>query len=268
MSNDIILTGPPRSGTTLACSLLNQIPNTAALHEPMNLSMFPSVPQAFSEVKDFFSAMRSSILESGTALSKVKGSSIPANPFENARGGDRESIVRKGTLKFDKPFTDDFPLIIKQNGHFTFLLPELAKHYPVFVLLRHPVATIASWNTIQAPVAKGNLRVLEGLNPDLHNFLNKVPDLLERQVLLLLEMYDRYASLPAANFLYYEELIDSKGSVLSSLVDEGKYLSAPLQNKNHNPLYSKELVQQVKLRLGPHQDRFLPHYSPESIQNF
>ncbi len=33
--NNIILTGIPRSGTTLICYLLNKIPNTVALHEPM-----------------------------------------------------------------------------------------------------------------------------------------------------------------------------------------------------------------------------------------
>jgi hypothetical protein len=268
MSNNIILTGPPRSGTTLACSLLNQIPNTAALHEPMNLNMFLSPQQAFLEIRDFFAAMRNSIIESGTALSKVKGESIPANPFVSAPGGNRESIVQKGILKFDKAFTADFPLIIKHNGHFTFLLPEIAKWYPVFVLLRHPVATIASWNTIQAPVAKGNLKVLEKLNPDLYAFLNKVPDRLERQVLLLLEMYNRYADVPASNILYYEELIQTRGSVLSNIVEEGEPLHATLKNKNHNTIYSTSLIKEIKLRMTQHLDRFLPHYSAEAIQNF
>ena len=268
MANNIILTGPPRSGTTLACSLLNQVPNTAALHEPMNLRMFPSPEGALDKIEQFFGVMRSSILENGTALSKIKGQAIPANPFTNKPGGERASVVQKGLLHFDKAFQPDFPLIIKQNGHFTFLLPELAGHYPVYVLLRHPVATIASWNTIQAPVAKGNLRVLQTLDPELHQFLNQVPDLLERQVLLLLEMYDRYASLPDAAFLYYEDLIRTQGQVLSQIVAGGEKLSAPLANKNQNPLYSAALVQQIKLRLSPHHERFLPHYSAEAIAEF
>jgi len=33
---DIILTGIARSGTTLTCALLNKLPQTVALHEPMN----------------------------------------------------------------------------------------------------------------------------------------------------------------------------------------------------------------------------------------
>jgi hypothetical protein len=33
--NDVVLTGLPRSGTTLTCHLLNKLPDTVALHEPM-----------------------------------------------------------------------------------------------------------------------------------------------------------------------------------------------------------------------------------------
>ena len=32
---DVVLTGPPRSGTTLACHMLNKLPGTVALHEPI-----------------------------------------------------------------------------------------------------------------------------------------------------------------------------------------------------------------------------------------
>lgn len=33
--NNIILTGLPRSGTTLSVHLLNKLPNTVGLHEPI-----------------------------------------------------------------------------------------------------------------------------------------------------------------------------------------------------------------------------------------
>ena len=35
MTNNIVLTGIPRSGTTLTCHLLNKVPNVVALFEPM-----------------------------------------------------------------------------------------------------------------------------------------------------------------------------------------------------------------------------------------
>lgn len=41
--NDIILTGVPRSGTTLACLLLSKLPDVVALNEPMRTARFRSI---------------------------------------------------------------------------------------------------------------------------------------------------------------------------------------------------------------------------------
>ena len=38
MKRDILLTGIPRSGTTLCCSLLNRLPDVLALVEPLDMS--------------------------------------------------------------------------------------------------------------------------------------------------------------------------------------------------------------------------------------
>ena len=40
---DIVLTGVPRSGTTLICYLLNKVPDAIALHEPMAVAEFPKL---------------------------------------------------------------------------------------------------------------------------------------------------------------------------------------------------------------------------------
>ena len=130
---NIILTGPPRSGTTLSCFLLNQLPNTIALHEPMNLGMFQSQEQGLEETQQFFAAMRQSLLTEGKALSKVKAGAIPSNPFGKAEEGKRASLVKKDWIHFEKPLQEDFTLVIKQNAHFTFLLDEL---YLPYLLLR------------------------------------------------------------------------------------------------------------------------------------
>jgi broad-specificity NMP kinase len=39
---NVLITGTPRSGTTLVCSLLNKLPDIVALHEPMNVFDFVS----------------------------------------------------------------------------------------------------------------------------------------------------------------------------------------------------------------------------------
>src|ERR1700716_4011573 len=43
---NVLIPGTPRSGTTLLCSLLNKLPDTVALHEPMNVWDFPKCRDA------------------------------------------------------------------------------------------------------------------------------------------------------------------------------------------------------------------------------
>jgi hypothetical protein len=42
----VLITGTPRSGTTLVCHLLNQLPDTVALNEPMQPRHFNDEPDA------------------------------------------------------------------------------------------------------------------------------------------------------------------------------------------------------------------------------
>ena len=269
MSADIILTGPPRSGTTLACFLLNKVPDTVALHEPMNLEMFSNPDAGLNSICTFFPEMRKSLIEDKLALSKVSQGSIPANPFGGDSGSKgRSSIVKKEYVKFDKPLSADFKLIIKHNGHFTFLLPELQDHFPVYILIRNPVATIASWNSVNAPVAEGNLRVLKYLDPELFNTLNKIPDIITRQVTLLDFMYRKYQTATQATILRYEDIITSHGSSLSVISESAKLLSHPLENKNFNPLYDANLIDKIKAKLLNHQGAYMNFYSTNSIENY
>src|SRR5687768_9935396 len=107
MINDIILTGPPRSGTTLACYLLNKTDDTIALHEPMNLKMFPDAETGVRSTRQFFVDMRKSLLEKGEAISKVSEGKIPSNPFGDVVKSGRESIVKKGPVHFDKQLSNN-----------------------------------------------------------------------------------------------------------------------------------------------------------------
>jgi hypothetical protein len=263
---NIILTGPPRSGTTLACYLLNKAENTVALHEPMNLRMFPNPEAGLQSIQAFFAEMRHSLLEQGTALAKVAGLSIPDNPFQATAGGKRQSIVQKGVVHFDKTLTLDFYLVIKQNAHFTFLLPELARQYPCYAIIRNPVATLASWNTIDAPVARGNLTVLKTLNPSLYQELEAIPQLLARQVRLAHELYQRYLGLEGLEVIRYESMIESSGRALEKICPPAAFLNETLDNKNRNKIYSQALIDDIKAALLAFDGAYLQFYGREVIE--
>jgi ribosome-associated protein YbcJ (S4-like RNA binding protein) len=263
---NIILTGPPRSGTTLACYLLNKAENTIALHEPMNLRMFPDPATGLQSIQDFFAQMRRSLLTDGTALAKVAGEKIPDNPFRAAASGKRQSIVQKGVVHFDKTLTEGFFLVIKQNAHFTFLLPELAERYPCYALIRNPVATLASWNTIEAPVARGNLTVLKTLNPMLYQELEAIPGLLQRQARLAHELFQRYCGLQNLTIIRYEELIRSGGQALAKISPSAAALNETLENKNRNTIYSQALIDDIKAALLAFDGAYLEFYAQTEIE--
>lgn len=265
MTNDIILTGPPRSGTTLACHLLNKVPNTIALHEPMSLSHFPNKDEGLTATLHFFQEMRSNLLDKGQALSKVTTEGIPDNPFPQTEGGGRASLVSKQWVTFDKPLTPDFNLVIKHNAHFTFLLSELADHFRCVAIIRNPVSVIASWNTIQAPVAQGLVHVLNGLDPALYAELESIRNILDRQVHLLDALFTCYRKEERLTLIRYEDMVQSGGRSLSAVVPEADALRESLGSRNRSRLYEADLMEEIKSRLLDRQGSYLNYYSEAQI---
>ncbi len=265
MAEDIILTGPPRSGTTLTCHLLNLLDNTIALHEPMNLVMFPDRETALGNIASFFGEMRHSLLSEGKALSKVAGDKIPDNPFATQEGGHRSSIVVKKAITFDKPLSSDFRLIIKHNAHFSLLLTDLVKTYRCFSIIRHPLSVIRSWNTIQAPVAEGKITVFKTLAPEKYREIEAIPRLLDRQIRLLDYLFSCYVGLPGLTIIKYEDLIATQGSALESMVPEARRLNEPLQNRNRSPLYDPREEEVVRRAILDYPGAWESFYSRDSI---
>ena len=86
---NVVLTGPPRSGTTLCCNLLNKLPNTAALHEPIRPFGFVSPDASTEEIlgamERFFGRQRRNIRERGFAETKHMGGMISTDPYSAKR---------------------------------------------------------------------------------------------------------------------------------------------------------------------------------------
>src|SRR5438132_13379265 len=108
---NVLITGTPRSGTTLVCSLLNKLPDVVALHEPMNVWDFANCHSRDDVVKiinDFCAEMRKSLHESGVAISKHAGGTIPDNfaTGQVSRTGMRLRKKEHGRVRIDKPLSE------------------------------------------------------------------------------------------------------------------------------------------------------------------
>lgn len=284
---DIILTGIPRSGTTLTCSLLNKLPNTVALHEPISDWGEGLDPKAICDLVDeFFAQSRKTLLQSGTAISKQFKGQVPDNPvgeypllwrilhdheltrkFLQNRIGLRKSRVARGSIKIQKPLSEDFWLCIKHNGHFTTLLPHLrSKEYPCYAIIRHPLAVLASWNSIQFGPYHGRMYSAERINASLALKLDAIDERLERQLTLLTWFFEVYQSeLPAENIIRYEDIISSGGAELQRIVSCASELNEPLKNKNQNKDYNRQLMHQLMTKLNTKNGPYWDYYPREAI---
>lgn len=245
MKPNIILTGLPRSGTTLACKLLSERPNSVALNEPMRTATYRTYPLALAGVPDFFKEMRHSILTRKTAIARVVDGKMTTNHFANVKG-QRKTLVRKQEFTIDKPLNEDFRLALKHNALFTILLADLVKQYPVFAFVRNPLSVLASWNTLSIPASRGVVRAAEWLFPSLTEELDRIKGLHEKQLHILHWYCQSYAEWLPDTVIRYEDIISSNGVALNAIVPEQAENPTQLSSRNKNKVYDRDTM----LRLG------------------
>lgn len=269
---DIILTGIARSGTTLTCFLLNKLPQTVALHEPMDPSQLVGLAQPeeyLARIAGFFATQRATLLEAGTAVSKARDGRVPENPFaaEVGEKGLRSSLVANQEVQFGKPLRPGFRLAVKHPNLFTATLGTLLTRFPCFAVVRNPLAVLLSWQTIRAPVNDGHLPFGEAFDPELKATLAAEPDRVARQVMLLHWYFSRYRQLlPADHVVRYEQIVASGGRALAVIDPDAESLAEPLESRNRSSLYDAALVNRLADLLLADAAIFEGFYSPADVE--
>ena len=270
---NIVLTGVPRSGTTLTCYLLNKLPTCVALHEPLSpLELVGQDRPALVEAtKNFFYEQRQQILDTGQALSKSVAGEVPDNSmagFDSATG-KRVRVLDGKHIAIKKKLNENFCLIIKQPAFFTAILPDLvnSNYFNCFAVIRNPLSVLLSWNSVDMPVSKGRSPGAEGFSKDLKNQLDSIDDLYEKQIYLLDWFYQQYSKyLPNAHIIYYENTIQSSGRSLSMIHHDAIHLAENLSSKNNNSLYNSALKEKLFKKILEKPDAaFWRFYSKKDI---
>ena len=271
-----VLTGLPRSGTTLACRLLNTLPNTVALHEPISPGRFVGAEdeQAVLEgMEQYFRKMRRMIRRKRVAVSKNVGGKITDNAYEQTKSGNglRSQTGGKGTEKgkvaVEKELGRNFLLVIKQPALFSSLLPVLAKRFPCYAIIRNPLSVLASWNSVDHRVREGHSRGAELYDEVLRGELASTDERVSRQLVLLSWWYERfYTTLDRDHAIPYEELVLPGGSALARINSAAGALKEQLSSKNSNPLYGRDEMRLLGERLLRREGSYWRFYPRESVR--
>lgn len=265
----LILTGLPRSGTTLCCHLLNQVPNTVALFEPMAVMALPRHDRgaAVAAVLEHADRARRGLLERGRAASFHAGGQVPDNPAGETVGDRRSWRVKHGEIAFDKPLDAGFTLAIKHNAAFTALLPELARAAPLLAVVRNPLAVLASWNSLDLPVSRGQLPAGERLDPALAEALAALPDLLQRQLRILDWFHAHFLDHPGeARLVRYEALVQDPGRELFDRAGLPRTGTAAFGNRNDNAAYPRANIAALARGLLDHPGRWRELYAEAEVR--
>ncbi|MEL7221410.1 MAG: sulfotransferase, partial [Bacteroidota bacterium] len=244
-----LLTGVPRSGTTLCCYLLSQIPDVVALNESIRVAHIEEVANSVDFTMDFMRRNRRTLLKKGFAVSRATKEGFTDNNFASIEGA-RKTLVKKQRVQVDKSLSKDLHLIVKHNAFFTMLLPEFQQAFPVHAIIRNPLAVLGSWNSLDIPVSRGEVRAARKFAPKLQDALDQLPDLYDRQLFILDWYFDKYRPLSDQQIIRYEALIASNGAALQRV--EPKVLTdlnVDLSSKNKSKLYDQDLIKKLAERL-------------------
>lgn len=261
----------------MTCHLLNRLPDTVALHEPMTYGRFaPDDQEAILDgIEQFYRRMRRMIRKEGVAFSKEmerqitdKAHDLTSEAERHSRAiGNRKQKRRDQKVTIDKELEHNFSLVIKQPAMFTALLPSLVRRFSCYATIRNPLAVLASWNTINRHTRDGHAPGAERYDEELRRVLDSIEDRTERQLRLLSWFFQRYRStLPEERVIRYEEVVASGGAALSTMIPAAETLDEPLPSRNLSPIYDRDEMLELGERLLDSDGAYWHFYPRASVE--
>ena len=217
--HNTLLTGIPRSGTTLCCKLLNDRDDVVALHEPIvPSSLFKTTnhARAVDVIANQITNLDHAITQGLPFAHGDKGGLDISNPVgENVKDGKRQVVAKRGLVQLDARAAGSYHLVIKQNALFTALIDTLSQRYPMVCIVRNPVDVLASWLSVDLPVNRGRIPAGEHFDTGLKQSLDMTKDCLSRQLYIYQWFINKFR-LSGLPIVRYEDVVASGGAVLDT----------------------------------------------------
>ncbi len=251
-AQNVLITGIPRSGTTLAAAMLDGLENSVCFSEPQWqvdwLEQQIDRKEYAQKVLDDFTHIRK----------KIRNNEI----IQDRRNEDGRSLTnyfnRQRTTQYvlkamDKDLEPGYLLATKHNAHYSAILDILSyAEIPILVIIRHPVPTILSWLSLNLPISGGRLPAGERLSHEIKMIVESSEDILVKQVLIFDEFCKQYKRCQQhIHLLTYEEIV-SDNQVFSKLFGRANIAPILIKNANQNPAYEHHLAEKIKAVIRKH----------------
>ena len=269
MKNHII-TGIPRSGTSLLSSLIAEHSRAIVFSEP---DWLKDLRKDNGNCDALVNALEIRLYKLREQIRKGEPISLKIDPFTNKLVRNYYQRKATGSVKAVKNETDvvfpaefaEAPFYVKANAQFTACLKYLSKMRSlggICCVIRNPVSCLLSWRSLSLPVSSGNLKIAETYSGSYREMLCPTTSLLHKQVLILdwfFKQYHEYESKRSITIVRYEDLIKSPTEILCRATGEAIKAEVELSSKNnskHYPLEEKEKITAYLEKFGV----FYRHY--------
>lgn len=269
-AENIILTGIPRSGTTLLAALVDTMPDSVALNEPAEQAEAAQQQKDTRSARDYAAWIAQDFVRIRTEL-------LAGTPVPDRRNGDGSATTNYYRTEDDQPQADPFALVplvregltphftlaIKHNALYLSVLAELAEleGFTVIATLRHPAGVIASWNSVPVPVGKGRLPAAAAYWPAMRELTrHNDMELLEKQVRIYDLMCKRLYSLrERIHIVRYEDMVADR-NLISALTGKPTLFPEQKLRKREQGFYPMpaERIMEAMAGYGEHYRHFYP----------
>lgn len=268
MADNVIITGIPRSGTTLLTAMIDSMPDSVALNEPRWQYDWAAANNQTSKPEDFARWLVGDFTLNRQKL--VKGTPIPerrmtdGTAVTNYYRPDPEKKHVGQTFQVI-PFTraglsENCTLAMKHNGLYLGALREIVDTgaFKTIAIIRHPVGVISSWNNVPIPLGQGKMPGAVVFWHKMHEVTSAHTDMLEKQV----RMYDLvcqrlYNLRDKIHIVKYEDVLDNP-SMIEDIVGKKFDLPEGTFKKRDVKFYASDTatIEDMFRRVGEHYHHF------------
>jgi hypothetical protein len=238
---NVLITGLPRSGTSLATAIIDGLESALALsepQEPLRIADKSDSPSEFAaELARFYDETRSSVLSNSAVTDLRDRNGQPVTDYLLRREGQirntsaRQQLVRPGLPR-------NFLLATKNNALYTSALPELVKTRAVEIIaiIRNPIDLITSWANVPFPITRGALPEGEKYWPELGAIGNSRLSVVQKQAAIIQLFFARYEdSAPNIKVIRYEDLTRD-GELVAKFLERTSVRSVKIRLRKKRPL--------------------------------